>query len=157
MDFPTAQEWTRRQRTLPLAAKQSLAAADAARRDRDAARQREIDEHDAATTAHRAAFEAALAATLAEAGAEWLAAFRVPDDSPFRGPRETFAFSAQFNPVHRGLWPVRLALGFWPHDDEDGPRYWGGAEWSVIRPGDSRGFSTFLLAIECAAELGNPF
>ncbi len=151
---PTREEWAARQAGLPPAARAALAEAAVranalageARREREARANRERQ--------YRFDYEAALADALVVAGAEWLAAYRVPDSGVKGLPvfdLGTLAFSAMFDPRAIGVWPIYLALRWDDVDRVSGWYPWPGCSpWTVGKPGDCRPFAHFADALAFA-------
>jgi len=164
---PSREEWKARQAALPPAAWLKLReAADAAEvRAAEATAAFEKRERDAAQW--RADYETAIAAALVEAGAAWLAGWRVRDcdrdagADPERFDLATRAFGAKFDARAWGVWPVYLMLRYCEREE------WGGEgwrhnspsqPWTVAHPGDTRSFANFADALEFATRpAGVPF
>lgn len=151
---PTRDQWRARQDTLPELARKMLAEIERKATDeqneRDMRRARQIAE----SAEWRAAFEAAVGEHLVSVGAEWLAAYRVPDHQCAKLPEFTGVsqwFFALFDASAAGLWPISLQM----QAGTGHGRVWRptiGARWKVGRPNGEVSFGTFEEALKWAAQ-----
>ncbi|HEY1190453.1 MAG TPA: hypothetical protein VGE74_22660, partial [Gemmata sp.] len=108
----------------------------------------------------RQRFEAAVVSSLVGAGAEWLAAFRVPDYQCAKLPEFTGVsqwYFALFDASAFGLWPISLQM----QAGSGTVREWrptATARWRVCRPTGDITFTKFEEALRWAAEfVSTPF
>lgn len=154
---PTADEWAARQKGLPAAARDTLYAHMMRLEAKELER---IEAHRKAEEAGRKwrdAFEAAVAAVLAQNNAEWLSEYRVPDHGVSYSwcGESTSRFLAVFDPSAVGVWPIQLELNAAaaPHDNGKPVWEWSGAvafPWTAFVPRGCQTFRTYPEALAAA-------